>query len=126
MTDKEKSITTILDKSEYFSIGPKTGYVDLTNGKRMKIRELSSDQRVQFSMDNAGPDGRIKITEKSKTSMIYLIIWGAITESGDPIFTKDDLEALRAGSGSVLDTVAQAILVLSGMKAEQIESAAKN
>lgn len=123
---EKTTITTVLDKSEYFSIGPKTDYVNLPNRKRMKIRELSSDQRVQFSMDNAGPDGRIRITEKSKESLAYLIIWCAITEAGDPIFTKDDLKALREGSGSVLDDVAKGIMALSGMSGDQVESAAKN
>lgn len=126
MTEKDKIIPTVLDKSEFFSIGRKTGYVDLPGGKRMKIQELSSDQRIEFGMENSGRDGRIQISDKSKVSMAKLVMWGAITEDGSPIFTEKDISTLRGGAGSVLDDVASAILGLSGMRVKQVESAAKN
>ena len=124
MTDEK--ILTVLDKSEFFEIGIKTDYVKLPNGKRMKIQELSSDQRVDFAKDNADGQGRMRISDNSKDSIAKVVIWGAIAEDGDPLFTDDDRQALREGSGSIVDMVATAILNLSGMGAGAVEAAAKN
>lgn len=124
MTKKTGSI--VESKSEFFDIGPKTDYVTLPNGKRMKIRELSSDQRVEFAKENSDRSGRMVISEKSKDSIARIAVWGAITEAGVPLFDDSDLPDLRAGSGSALDLVATAILNLSGMGAGAVEAAAKN
>lgn len=122
MSDKH----TIVSKSEFFEIEPKTDYVTLAGGKRMKIRELSSDQRIEFAQDNSDQSGRMRISDKSKESIAKLIIWGAISEDGVPLFDDTDRDALRAAAGGPVDTVATAILVLSGIRSGQVEDAAKN
>lgn len=124
MTDKNGS--AILDKSEFFEISAKTDYVDLPNGKRMKIRELTSDERVEFAKDNADKSGRMVISDRSKDSIAKVVMWGAITEVGDPIFTDEDRTVLRSGSGSLVDLVATAVLNLSGMGAGAVEAKVKN
>lgn len=55
-----------------------------------------------------------------------LIVMACVTESGQALFTTQDVEALMEKSSAPVARLALAIITLSGMKADSIEEAEKN
>ena len=56
-----------------------------------------------------------------------LVVATAVSDgAGEPLFSQDDLPALAAKNGAVVDRLAQEILRLSGMGADAVEEAEKN
>lgn len=88
-------------------------------GGKIQIRELTGREAAEFQARsmaavNAGA-GTVRSVSALSDLSAYVWICGVIDDNGDQLFTKDDAAALADLPNSVLDPVADAILILSGI-----------
>lgn len=92
-------------------------------GGDVVVREISAGERAAFEAwcgsrkDEAG--GFDGLRER-------IVVLSCIDEFGAPLFTQDDIPALRDLSGSALGRLADAALDLSGMSDKASKDAEKN
>ena len=92
-------------------------------GVKVEIRTMTARQRARVMENAIDP-----ITGKSSISIIYPEIAIACVfdpESGEPVFTVDDKDALLEKSGAVLEKIASKAMVLSGLTEEASASLGK-
>ena len=92
-------------------------------GVKVEIRTMTARQRARVMENAIDP-----ITGKSSISIIYPEIAIACVfdpESGEPVFTIDDKDALLEKSGAVLEKIASKAMQLSGLTEEASASLGK-
>jgi hypothetical protein len=92
-------------------------------GVKVEIRTMTARQRARVMENAIDP-----ITGKSSISVIYPEIAIACVfdpESGEPVFTIDDKDALLEKSGAVLEKIASKAMTLSGLTEEASASLGK-
>lgn len=92
-------------------------------GVKVEIRTMTARQRARVMENAIDP-----ITGKSSISIIYPEIAIACVfdpESGEPVFTIDDKDALLEKSGAVLEKIASKAMTLSGLTEEASASLGK-
>ena len=92
-------------------------------GVKVEIRTMTARQRARVMENAIDP-----ITGKSSISIIYPEIAIACVfdpESGEPVFTNDDKDALLEKSGAVLEKIASKAMTLSGLTEEASASLGK-
>lgn len=92
-------------------------------GVKVEIRTMTARQRARVMENAIDP-----ITGKSSISVIYPEIAIACVfdpESGEPVFTNDDKDALLEKSGAVLEKIASKAMTLSGLTEEASASLGK-
>lgn len=92
-------------------------------GVKVEVRTMTARQRARVMENAIDP-----VTGKSSISIIYPEIAIACVfdpESGEPVFTVDDKDALLEKSGAVLEKIASKAMVLSGLTEEASASLGK-
>lgn len=92
-------------------------------GVKVEVRTMTARQRARVMENAIDP-----VTGKSSISIIYPEIAIACVfdpESGEPVFTIDDKDALLEKSGAVLEKIASKAMVLSGLTEEASASLGK-
>ena len=92
-------------------------------GVKVEIRTMTARQRARVMENAIDP-----ITGKSSISVIYPEIAIACVfdpESGEPVFTIEDKDALLEKSGAVLEKIASKAMTLSGLTEEASASLGK-
>ncbi len=92
-------------------------------GVKVEVRTMTARQRARVMENAIDP-----VTGKSSISVIYPEIAIACVfdpESGEPVFTIDDKDALLEKSGAVLEKIASKAMVLSGLTEEASASLGK-
>ncbi len=92
-------------------------------GVKVEIRTMTARQRARVMENAIDP-----LTGKSSISVIYPEIAIACVfdpESGEPVFTNDDKDALLEKSGAVLEKIASKAMTLSGLTEEASASLGK-
>ena len=92
-------------------------------GVKVEVRTMTARQRARVMENAIDP-----ITGKSSISIIYPEIAIACVfdpESGEPVFTIDDKDALLEKSGAVLEKIASKAMTLSGLTEEASASLGK-
>ena len=92
-------------------------------GVKVEIRTMTARQRARVMENAIDP-----VTGKSSISVIYPEIAIACVfdpESGEPVFTIDDKDALLEKSGAVLEKIASKAMTLSGLTEEASASLGK-
>jgi len=92
-------------------------------GVKVEIRTMTARQRARVMENAIDP-----VTGKSSISIIYPEIAIACVfdpESGEPVFTNDDKDALLEKSGAVLEKIASKAMTLSGLTEEASASLGK-
>lgn len=92
-------------------------------GVKVEIRTMTARQRARVMENAIDP-----LTGKSSISVIYPEIAIACVfdpESGEPVFTIDDKDALLEKSGAVLEKIASKAMTLSGLTEEASASLGK-
>lgn len=88
-------------------------------GGTLIIRELNGTQGADFQRRSLEVvDGRtatIRDAAALANLNALVIVWSAITEDGQPLFTKNDIPALNELGSSFLDLVGNEVLKLSGL-----------
>ena len=99
-------------------------------GGTLILRELNGTQGADFQRRVLEVvDGRtatIRDANALANLNALVIVWSAITEDGQPLFTKDDIPALNAMGASFLDMVGNEVLKLSGLDKAGLRRAEKN
>lgn len=90
-------------------------------GGSVTVQELSGNQRVRWenTVNALGKDPGIRI-------LSALVVCSVVDESGDPIFTADDVEALGKKSAVALERVYNVATRLSGLRTSDVDNAVKN
>lgn len=90
-------------------------------GGSVTVQELSGNQRVRWenTVNALGKDPGIRI-------LSALVVCSVVDESGDPIFTADDVEALGNKSAVALERVYNVATRLSGLRTSDVDNAVKN
>lgn len=91
----------------------------------VRIRGLTSQQALELGDRMRTMKKGKKDQLDDKTFQRWVIIYGCVTESGDPLFGAQHLEALAAKSAGAISYLAGQILELSGMTDKAIEAAAE-
>lgn len=92
-------------------------------GVKVEVRTMTARQRARVMENAIDP-----VTGKSSISIIYPEIAIACVfdpESGEPVFTIDDKDALLEKSGAVLEKIASKAMTLSGLTEEASASLGK-
>ena len=92
-------------------------------GVKVEIRTMTARQRARVMENAIDP-----VTGKSSISVIYPEIAIACVfdpESGEPVFTIEDKDALLEKSGAVLEKIASKAMTLSGLTEEASASLGK-
>lgn len=92
-------------------------------GVKVEVRTMTARQRARVMENAIDP-----VTGKSSISIIYPEIAIACVfdpESGEPVFTNDDKDALLEKSGAVLEKIASKAMTLSGLTEEASASLGK-
>ncbi len=92
-------------------------------GVKVEIRTMTARQRARVMENAIDP-----VTGKSSISIIYPEIAIACVfdpESGEPVFTIEDKDALLEKSGAVLEKIASKAMTLSGLTEEASASLGK-
>lgn len=92
-------------------------------GVKVEIRTMTARQRARVMENAIDP-----LTGKSSISVIYPEIAIACVfdpESGEPVFTIEDKDALLEKSGAVLEKIASKAMTLSGLTEEASASLGK-
>lgn len=95
------------------------GDVDMTQwwGGWIRIRQMTALERTRLGVEMQGADGRMP-----EDIMIRLIRSCCVDQSGSPMFTDDHLEMLGRRHPDAVDHLSTAILKLSGMLKDEVES----
>lgn len=92
-------------------------------GGMVRIRILSGAARDDFQeyMRSFGDEPR-------PTSAVHaaLLVQTCVEESGEPMFTMEDLELVRGKSAAAIDVMAAAAMRINGLGAHAVSDAAKN
>lgn len=92
-------------------------------GGSVRIRVLSGAARDAFNEYIRPADGEKK---PSSAGGAALLVATCIDESGEPMFTMEDIERIRAKSAAALDILAAAAMRINGMGAAAVSEAVKN
>lgn len=87
----------------------------------VRIRSLTSNERVQFAR------ARDNQNETRIDPVALLVVLAAVDENGNRLFpTLQDVDAVSAGDGALVDRIADAVMDLSAMSAQAVDDAGKN
>lgn len=92
-------------------------------GVAVEVRGLTGAQRAKLMKNGFDARGT---ADFEKLYPELLIVSSFDPQTGEPVFTEADRDALNAKSGSALERVAQAAMRLSGLSPEAAEQAEKN
>lgn len=120
----------ILNRAAILGIKLKRQDVDIPGHGVIIVQELTGAQGAEFqriSMTIADAQTRqIKDAGALARLSALAVMWGAVDEAGQPLFTEDDLPAIMAMGTSFLDALAGPILELSGLDLAAKAAAKKN
>jgi hypothetical protein len=91
-------------------------------GGSVRVRVMTGAERDAFREAIAAQGGDVAVGKFSAT----LLAFTCIDETGQRLFTLEDVEALRAKSASSLDTPATIAMRLNGLGGGAVEDATKN
>jgi hypothetical protein len=92
-------------------------------GVTVEVRAMDGKTRARFLKNSTGRDGKVDIERFSADAVIATTY---DPESGDPVFTMADRDALLGKSGRALDRVTRVALRLSGMDRESTDEAVED
>lgn len=91
-------------------------------GVKIEIKGMSGLHRAQFLQGFSKEDGSV---DYERLYPFLVIATAYDPDTGEKIFSDDDVPALNQKSGKVLETLGQAALKLSGMGADSIAQEGK-
>lgn len=92
-------------------------------GGSVRIRVLSGTARDAFNEYIRSDDGGKKPASATGAA---LLVATCIDESGEPMFTMDDIDDIREKSAAALDVMAAAAMRINGMGTAAVSNAVKN
>ena len=121
-------MSKILSKADIFAAQDlKTETVDVPEwGGAVIIRTMTGAQRDSYeqSLMKRGDDGKYAVdTENMRTK---LVVYTAVDEQGNALFTADDLTALAGKNAAVIERLALAAQRLNGLSRDSVDDAKKN
>ena len=102
-------------------------------GGTVRVRGMSGTQRDAFekAISREKRSGSSKRSGKTTTEIIReqlrarLVAWCVVDDSGQRVFTDDDLPGLNAKSGAALEPIVDAAMRLSGMGDDDVDDLAQ-
>ncbi len=96
------------------------GTVDVPEwGGHVTVREMTGPERDAFQLEAIEADGAGGLRVVPKQDNARVVCMCVIDpDSGNALFTEDDLPAVRRKSGQVLERIAGRVLELSGLKGD--------
>jgi hypothetical protein len=88
----------------------------------LEIRTMTAAERATMLNSAIGPDGEMDLQELYPRILIGTIF---DPETGDAVFTHDDVNALKNKSASAVEFVAQKSMALSGLTGEAVDAEGK-
>lgn len=89
------------------------------------VRSLSGEERDQFEASIIERNGR-DVRTNLRNLRARLVVLAACDESGAPIFTPGDADALGAKSAAALDRIFSVAQRLSGLRENDVQELAEN
>ena len=83
---------------------------------------MTAAKRAEMMQTAMGEDGKVNLTE------LWPMLIVATTydpDTGDPVFTTDDIEALLGKSAAVIEMLGTEAMNLSGMRDDSVDEAGK-
>lgn len=121
-------MSKILSKAEIFAASDlKTETVEVPEwGGAVVIRAMTGTQRDAYeqSLMKRGDDG--KFTVDTDGMRAKLVLYTAVDEQGNALFTADDLAALSGKSAAVIERLALAAQRMNGLASDSVDEAKKN
>ncbi|MBG1252201.1 hypothetical protein [Burkholderia pseudomallei] len=121
-------MSKILSKADIFAAQDlKTETVDVSEwGGAVIICTMTGAQRDSYeqSLMKRGDDG--KYTVDTENMRAKLVVYTAVDEQGNALFTADDLTALAGKNAAVIERLALAAQRLNGLSRDSVDDAKKN
>lgn len=121
-------MSKILSKADIFAAQDlQTETVDVPEwGGAVIIRTMTGAQRDSYeqSLMKRGSDGRYTVDTENMRAK--LVVYTAVDEQGNALFTADDLTALAGKNAAVIERLALAAQRLNGLAKDSVEDAKKN
>ena len=97
---------------------------ELGEGVVVPVWPMTALEWTQFQLEQQGKDG--KPNAKAKQVRQRLVIRCCRDDDGQPLFTADDIDSIGALHAGIVERLVDAALEVSGLKAPDLEAAAKN
>lgn len=97
---------------------------ELGEGVVVPVWPMTALEWTQFQLEQQGKDG--KPNAKAKQVRQRLVIRCCRDDDGQPLFTADDIDAIGTLHAGIVERLVDAALEVSGLKAPDLETAAKN
>jgi len=99
-------------------------------GGSVLVREMTGAERDEYEASmvtekEGGQDVRVNLAAL-RNLRARVVSWCAINEDGSRMFKPTDVQALGQKSAAALDRLYEAIVILSGIKEEELEVIEKN
>jgi hypothetical protein len=94
-------------------------------GGTVRVRSLGAKERDAFEISIMTGKGKNRDVNM-KNLRAKLVIYAAVNEHGNPLFTPDHIDALGQKNAAALDRVFTAAQRLSGLRPEDIDELTKN
>ena len=88
----------------------------------LEIRTMTAAERASMLNSAVGPDGEMDLEELYPRILIGTIF---DPETGEAVFTHEDVSALKNKSASAVEFVAQKSMALSGLTGEAVDAEGK-
>ena len=98
----------------------------LTLAQAQEWRRSSLTKTVIRDKDGKPSTEYIVDHDKLLTSDVRLMITACVDQAGNPLFTRDDIDALMKKSPGPVTRIVKAIVEISGLRADVIEETEKN
>lgn len=93
---------------------------ELGNGTVAHVREMTAAHRERWELEAFETDGKAR-RAKPGLFRAYLIVFGVVTEQGEPLFGVDDLDAVSRMPAPVVERLANAVIRVSGLNETEDE-----
>jgi methyl coenzyme M reductase gamma subunit len=97
--------------------------IEKWGGAEVEVREFDAETRADILLKSADKKGRI-----DETRLMFDMVLSCTydPETGERLFTKDDLAAVKKKNGAAVEEIANAALDINGMGGQSIEAREKN
>lgn len=91
-------------------------------GGTVRVRTMNGQERDEFRAAIATEDGSVPVGRFNAALLVATLV----DESGERLFTADDMAALQAKSAASLDRPASVAVRMNGLGGQAVEEAVKN
>lgn len=95
-------------------------------GGGVVIRSMTGTQRDAYEQSLMTRDDKGAFVVDTENMKVKLIVYTAVNESGEPLFTADELAAIAGKNAAVIERLATVASRLSGLGNQALDEAAKN